>query len=64
MKVVVASENPIKINAVLSSFRSYFDNVSIEGIKASSGVSSQPLTDHETMIGARSRVEEDRKRIN
>ncbi len=46
MKVVVASENPIKINAVLSSFESYFNNVSNKGIKASSGVFFQPLTVH------------------
>ena len=63
MKVVVASENPIKIKAVSESFKSYFSNVTIEGINASSGVSSQPLTDHETLTGARNRVEEIRKRI-
>jgi len=63
MKVIVASENPVKIEAVKSAFKVYFHDVSIEGFQVGSGVSVQPLTDIETITGARNRVKELRKRI-
>lgn len=56
MKIVVASENPVKIKAVESGFRKFFEDVEIEGVHAASGVSSQPLTEEETLEGARNRV--------
>ena len=53
MKVVVASQNPVKVNAVLKSFRAYLGvEVEVEGIAVSSGVSDQPMTEEETRIGA------------
>ncbi len=64
MKVIVASENPIKIKAVLKSFNLFFKDNEIQGIVSSSGVSEQPLTDQETLTGARNRVTEIRKKIN
>jgi inosine/xanthosine triphosphatase len=63
MKVVVASENPVKIEAVRNAFSSYFKDVEIESVRAGSGVLVQPLTDNETLLGAYNRVKEIRKRI-
>lgn len=63
MKVIVASENPVKVEAVRAAFKTYFQDINVEGIKTNSGVSVQPLTDAETLIGARNRVENIRKRI-
>lgn len=63
MKVVVASKNPVKKNAVLEGFKSYFKNVEVESISVDSGVSDQPGTDDETLTGARNRVKESRNRI-
>ncbi len=58
MKVVVASQNPVKVNAVLKSFRAYLGvEVEVEGIAVSSGVSDQPMTEEETRMGAENRVE-------
>jgi inosine/xanthosine triphosphatase len=57
MKVVVASKNPVKVNAVLNSFRRYADaGVEVEGISVSSGVSDQPMNEEETRQGAVNRV--------
>lgn len=57
VKVVVASENPVKVNAVLQGFSSYFPKVSVEKVEVNSGVSNQPLTDEETRKGAHNRAE-------
>ncbi len=64
MKIVVASENPVKLNAVKSGFNPFFQEIRIEGIKTESGVSIQPLTESETLTGARNRVVEARRMIN
>src|SRR5690606_21197126 len=63
MKIVVASENPVKLKAVESGFRAFFEGGEVEGIQASSGVSNQPLTEEETLEGARNRVMEARRLI-
>lgn len=63
MKIVVASENPVKLKAVESGFRAFFEGCEVEGIQASSGVSNQPLTEEETLEGARNRVMEARRLI-
>lgn len=56
-KVVVASTNPVKIEAVQDAFDSYWpQKFEVHGIGASSGVADQPLTDEETLAGARNRV--------
>jgi len=57
LKVVVASRNPVKANAVLQSFLSYFPEVKVEKMEVESGVSDQPLSDEETRIGAFNRAE-------
>ncbi len=57
MKIVVASKNPVKIEAVRLGFESYFAAVEIEGINARSGVADQPVGNDETLKGARNRAE-------
>ncbi len=56
LKIVVASENPVKINAVKIGFLSYYSSVEVESVKVRSGVSSQPVDDMETKLGAHNRA--------
>lgn len=57
-KVLVASKNPVKINAAKLAFEKAFgEEFEIEGISVQSGVSDQPMTDEETLAGAENRVE-------
>jgi len=58
MKVIVASKNPVKINCVLSGFTQMFLNepLEVKGIATSSGVSDQPMTNQETLQGAKNRA--------
>ena len=56
MKVIVASGNPVKVNATKAGFSAYFDEVIVESCKVESGVSDQPMTDAETLEGARNRT--------
>lgn len=55
MKILVASLNPVKLNAVEEAFRKHFDNISVIGIDTKSGVSDQPIDD-EIFIGAENRA--------
>lgn len=54
--VVVGSTNPAKIKPVKEFFLKHFKNVEVTGIKVSSGVSEQPLSDDETYTGAVNRA--------
>jgi len=54
MKVLVGSENPVKIEATERAFGNYFDTM-VEGIKVGSEVSEQPIND-ETFEGAYNRA--------
>ncbi len=63
MKVIIASANPVKKDAVEKAFNEYFSDVEVQGITVDSGVSEQPGTDSETLTGARNRVKEARKKI-
>jgi len=56
--VIVASQNPVKINAVRTAFNKTFPKISwkFEGISVPSGVSNQPTTDEETYNGAYNRA--------
>ncbi len=58
-RVVLASANPVKVHATLAGFRRVFPEVafSIESVSVPSGVAAQPLTDAETLQGARTRAE-------
>lgn len=56
MKILVASENIVKINAVKEAFSRFYENAEAEGIAVPSGVSEQPFG-QETYDGAKNRVE-------
>ena len=53
-KVIIASKNPVKINAVKVAFNQMFPNAIFEfhGLETSSDVSDQPISDNETLQGA------------
>ncbi len=63
MKVIVASKNPVKLQAVQEGFQSFFEGVEVFGIEVESGVSDQPLSDAETLKGARNRAQNAMKQI-
>ena len=56
MNIIVASQNPVKINATRLGFESYFSAIEIQGEIIESGVSDQPMSDEETLKGARNRA--------
>lgn len=57
-QVIVATKNPVKIQAVKSAFERMFPDMLFEftGKPAPSGVSDQPMTDGETLLGAKNRA--------
>lgn len=58
-KVVIASTNPVKIEAVKLGFQKMFPDQEFEltGISVSSGVADQPMSNQETFDGAKNRVD-------
>lgn len=58
LRVVVASQNPVKIEAVCRGFERMFPQAEIEvqGVNVPSGVSHQPMSDAETLQGALNRA--------
>ena len=58
-KIIVASLNPVKINATLAGFTRMFpmDEFSVEGMPIESGVNDQPIGSDETYQGANNRLE-------
>lgn len=65
MKVAVGSLNPVKINAVTRAFKLVWSKKKIEviGVKISSGVSNQPMSDAESIKGATLRAKRAIKKI-
>lgn len=59
MKIIVASQNPVKINAVQQGFQKAFPQevFVFEAVSATSNVSDQPQTNDETFKGAWNRAE-------
>ncbi len=55
MKILVGSENPVKIAAVKEAFSEYFENPEIVCFAADSGVPAQPVN-MQTFEGARNRA--------
>ena len=58
-KIVVASQNPVKVRAVREGFERMGildEETEILGMNAPSGVSDQPMTDEETYLGAKNRA--------
>lgn len=64
-KIVVASQNPVKINTTLSGFVNMFPAEKFEAKPAAveSGMSRQPLSDHETYLGAFNRAQNARSKV-
>lgn len=58
-KVIIASNNPVKIQAVRNGFKQMFPSQAFEfiGMSVDSGVSDQPMTSDETFIGAKNRAD-------
>jgi inosine/xanthosine triphosphatase len=58
VKIVVASLNPVKLGAVEKAFRSQFPGTEpgLVPVSVDSGVAEQPMSDAETLQGARNRV--------
>jgi inosine/xanthosine triphosphatase len=57
--VIIASTNPVKIQSTEDGFKKMFpdENIEVIGKNVASGVSHQPITDHETYTGAKTRAE-------
>lgn len=57
-RVVIASTNPVKTEAVRAAFSKLFpdETFEYEGLSAQSGVSEQPMSDEETLLGATNRA--------
>lgn len=58
LKVIIASKNPVKIEATKASFHRKFPDQSFEfeGVSVPSNVSDQPMTHKETQEGAQNRA--------
>lgn len=58
LKIVVASNNPVKIQAAQQGFARMFNGqqFSVQAVSAPSGVSAQPFGDQETLQGAMNRT--------
>jgi inosine/xanthosine triphosphatase len=66
MKVAVGSLNPVKVSAVKQAFEKIFPDETwiVEGVSVKSGVSDQPMSDRETIRGARTRAKRALKTLN
>lgn len=61
---MIASKNPVKLDAVKEGFRMFTpDEIDLLGVSVESGVSDQPMSDAETLLGAESRVKNARKQF-
>lgn len=57
IRIVVASKNPVKIAAVKEGLSAFIPGeTELFGVSVKSGVSDQPMSDTETMLGAENRV--------
>lgn len=56
--IIVASTNPVKIQCALDGFQRMFpaESFNVSGISVASGVSDQPMSDAETLLGAMNRA--------
>ena len=57
-QIIVASKNPVKLQAVMMGFEQIFtdEEFSVQGMSVPSGVDDQPFTQEETLQGAINRV--------
>lgn len=58
MRIAVGSKNPVKIDAVQLAFKAIWPGelFTVEGVGVTSGVSPQPMSDTESISGARNRA--------
>lgn len=58
LNIQVGSTNPVKVNASKAAFKAYFPDhdVNVIAVSAPSNVADQPMTECETLLGARNRV--------
>lgn len=65
MKIVVASKNPVKVQAVKDAFKARFPGAALilEAVSVESGVGDQPMSDQETRQGAYNRVSHSRQAV-
>ena len=56
IKIMVGSNNPVKVGAVEEAFRKYWPDCEVVGVEVNSGVASQPMSERETINGARQRA--------
>jgi inosine/xanthosine triphosphatase len=58
-KIIVASKNPVKLNATRRGFEQMFPGIDfeVEGVSVESGVNDQPIGRDETLQGAKNRLE-------
>jgi inosine/xanthosine triphosphatase len=66
MKVAVGSKNPVKIAATKEAFKKLFPEEQWEviGIEVASGVPDQPMSDEESISGARNRAIKSMKELD
>ncbi|WNB18661.1 inosine/xanthosine triphosphatase [Marivirga arenosa] len=58
MKIIIASQNPVKIEATKIAFQKMIDDdFSFEGINVPSNVRDQPMDHKETLLGAKNRAQ-------
>lgn len=58
MQLIIASKNPVKIQATVKGFQAMFpeEQIAVAAVSVPSGVSDQPMSDEETFEGARNRA--------
>ena len=58
MNLIIASKNPVKIQAAVKGFQAMFpeDQMEVAAVSVPSGVSDQPMSDKETFEGAKNRA--------
>lgn len=64
MIFAVGSENPVKVNCVAEAARAFWPLAVAIGVSTDSGVSAQPMTDHEMLTGALNRARQALKKVD
>ncbi len=65
MRVIVTSKNPVKLEATKQAFKQVFSDkeIDFEVVTVPSGVSDQPMSEAETMKGAKSRAKNAKEQL-
>jgi len=62
--VAVGSGNPVKLQAVRNSIQRVWPQAEVNGVAVASGISAQPLSDEEAIIGATNRARAARQQLD